>query len=219
MAPAQSTSTVTTTTGSSPATTTSSEPPEPEFAWSVVAIDESNMADAASTWRPDCPVGLAELRLVSLSHWDFDGRVAEGRLVIHRDHLDDVVEVFGVLFAAEFPIERMRPVDAYGGDDQVSMADNNTSGFNCREIEGAPGVWSQHAYGGAIDINPLLNPWVQGSRVDPAAGEAYADRTVEARGMIRDGDVVTQAFASVGWGWGGDWSGSKDYQHFSWNGR
>ena len=112
----------------------------------------------------------------------------------------------------------MQPIDVYGGDDQASMADNNTSAFNCREVDGAPGVWSQHAYGGAIDINPLVNPWVQGSRVDPVSGAAYADRNLDAQGMVRAGDVVTEAFASVGWGWGGDWTRSKDYQHFSWNG-
>ncbi|MEZ5167987.1 MAG: M15 family metallopeptidase [Acidimicrobiales bacterium] len=157
--------------------------------------------------------------MIELPHWDDSGDVRDGALVVHADHVDAIIRVFGRLFDARFPIHSMQPITAFAGEDDASMAANNTSAFNCREIAGRPGVWSQHAYGGAIDINPLVNPWVRGSQVDPPAGAPYVDRTVDVAGLIRRGDVVTSAFADVGWGWGGDWSGALDYQHFSWNGR
>ncbi len=212
----------TTTSPSDPMPTATSDPVSdstPGFEWNVSAIDESSRLDLASTWQPGCPVALEDLRLVELSHWNYESESVTGRLVIQRDHVDAVIDIFGQLHALRFPIERMQLIDEYSGDDQASMADNNSSAFNCREIAGAPGVWSQHAYGGAVDINPLVNPWVQGSRIDPPEGEIYADRDQDVPGMIRAGDAVTEIFASAGWGWGGDWSTSKDYQHFSWNGR
>jgi hypothetical protein len=113
----------------------------------------------------------------------------------------------------------MELVDIYGGDDRRSMQANNTSAFNCRQVDGSPGVLSQHAYGAAVDVNPLVNPWVRGEVVDPPEGRPYADRTQRVTGGIYAGDEVIAAFASVGWSWGGNWTTSKDYQHFSANGR
>ena len=190
----------------------------PEFEWTTTPVDGSSRGELASTWRPECPVALEDLRLVELSHWNYEGESVTGRLVVRHDHVGAVVEIFGRLHGLRFPIERMQLIDEYAGDDQASMADNNSSGFNCREIAGSPGVWSQHARGGAVDVNPLVNPWVQASRVDPPEGGIYADRDQDVPGLIRAGDAVIDAFAEAGWGWGGDWSSSKDYQHFSWNG-
>jgi hypothetical protein len=171
------------------------------------------------SWRSGCPVAISDLRHLVLDHWGYDGRVHRGELVVHRDAVDAVTGVMRRLFALRFPIERMRMVDDYGGSDDRSMAANNTSAFNCRAVEGRPGVWSQHAYGRAIDINPLVNPYVSGGRADPPQGQRYADRSVRAPGMIRAGDAVVRAFAAVGWGWGGYWRSGKDYQHFSSTGR
>jgi hypothetical protein len=99
------------------------------------------------------------------------------------------------------------------------MDDDNTSAFNCRYVAGKPGVWSQHAYGRAIDINTIENPYVTPSGyVSPPAGRPYADRSRRAPGMVRHGDATWRAFRAAGWGWAGDWSGTKDYQHFSANG-
>jgi hypothetical protein len=193
--------------------------PAPEFEWAVAFVDEGNRAEVASTWSINCPVALPKLRLLEVSHWDYEGQSVTGRLVVHQDHADSVVEAFLRLHRARFPIERMHLIEDYEGHDHASMADNNSSAFNCREIAGSPGVWSQHAYGGAVDINPLVNPWVQSSRVDPPEGAIYADRDQDVPGLVRDGDIVTAVFADLGWGWGGDWSSSKDYHHFSWNGR
>jgi hypothetical protein len=171
-----------------------------------------------SSWRPGCPVAPEDLRLLTLTHWGFDGEVHRGELVIHEDQARAVKEAFRALFKARFPIERMQLVDVYGGDDDRSMAANNTSGFNCRTVEGSSS-WSEHAYGRAIDINPIQNPAVRDGRVSPPAGARYLDRSPRARGLIRAEDAVVRAFAAVGWGWGGYWTSLKDYQHFSATGR
>ncbi|MGI9600892.1 MAG: M15 family metallopeptidase [Acidimicrobiales bacterium] len=193
--------------------------PKLVFTWKVRGIDESNQGRVAATWRPECPVALADLRLVTVGHSHESGRSLTGELVIHRDHTDDLVRVFGTLFDHQFPIHRLDVVDVFNGDDQASMRANNTSAFNCREVDGSPGVWSQHAYGRAVDINPLVNPWVRGSQVDPPEGAAYVVRDPSVPGLIVAGDIATSSFAAAGWAWGGNWTSSKDYQHFSANGR
>jgi hypothetical protein len=207
--------------GSRPSTSptvapTTPVPDPPRFSSDVAAIDASTRQRMSASWRPGCPVPLADLRLLRLSYWGFDGSAHSGELVVHADVADDVVGVFRRLFDARFPIRRMRLIDEYGADDGRSMAANNTSAFNCRRSTGDPSVWSEHAYGRAIDINPVQNPYVSSSgAVDPAAGAAYVGRPAGARGLIEAEGVVVKAFRSIGWGWGGDWTRSKDYQHFS----
>ena len=123
----------------------------------------------------------------------------------------DVVSVFRELWAARFPIRRLRPVSAYGGDDDRSMAADNTSGFNCRFVGGTT-RWSLHAYGEAIDVNPVENPYVQGALVSPPAGRAFVSRSRYRQGMALPGGVLVRAFSAVGWRWGASFG---DYQHFS----
>lgn len=166
------------------------------------------------SWHAGCPVALRDLRLLKMNFWGLDGVVHWGRLVVHEDQANRVRRVMRLLFEAHFPIRRMRLVDAYGGNDHRSMAANNTSAFNCRFIAGTSS-WSQHAYGRAIDVNPVQNPYVSGTHVSPPAGVRYADRSLHVRGMIHAGDVVVRSFAAVGWEWGGRWNSPKDYQHFS----
>jgi len=191
-------------------------PPEPVF---VADVRETTKEELGGSWTDGCPVAVSDLRWIDLSHWDDDGRVLTGSIVVHSDHADDVVTVFSAMFDAAFPVHSMRPITEFESDDSLSMTANNTSAFNCREIDGRPGVWSQHAYGGAIDINPLVNPWVRGSRVDPPEGATFVDRDASVPGLIVAGDAVTDAFAAIGWGWGGDWTSTLDYQHFSHNSR
>ncbi|MDX6534713.1 MAG: hypothetical protein QOF68_2457 [Gaiellales bacterium] len=171
-----------------------------------------------TSWRPGCPVGLRDLRLLTLSHWGFDGEPHFGRLIVARGQAKNVVKAMHRLFDLKFAIRRMRLIDAYGSDDHRSMAANNTSAFNCRFVFGTT-RWSEHAYGRAIDINPIQNPAVEGSRVSPPAGRPYANRSRRAKGMIHAGDAVVRAFAAVGWEWAGYWRGFTDYQHFSATGR
>jgi hypothetical protein len=168
------------------------------------------------SWHPGCPVGFAGLRLLTVGHWGFDGRVHRGRLVVSRDDAAGMLRVMRRLFELRYPIRQMRLVDAYGADDHRSMDADNTSAFNCRFVAGSPGVWSEHAYGRAIDVNPIENPYVTGSgHVSPPAGAPFAQRSRHAKGVIHRGGAVVAAFAAIGWEWGGDWSWPKDYQHFS----
>lgn len=190
----------------------------PAFASSIRPIGPSVALAMRSHDPAVCPVPLTDLRLLVLTHVGFDGRAHRGELVVHADVAADVVEVFAELYAARFPIERMLLVDEYGGDDNASMAANNTSGYNCRRVAGQS-TWSNHAYGRAIDINPVQNPYVVGGDVRPPAALPFldVDRDADAPalpGVIRDGDVVRQAFERIGWTWGGLFS-DPDYQHFS----
>ncbi len=172
-----------------------------------------------SSWRPGCPVPLQDLRLIRLRYWGFDDRAHRGRLVAHRSWAHGIANAFGDLYEARFPIRRMRLVDRYGADDMRSMRADNTSAFNCRYRSGVCCVWSQHAYGRAVDINPVENPYVGPWGVSPPNGADYVDRTPLQRGMIGPRGAVVRAFAGIGWEWGGTWSSSKDYQHFSASGR
>ncbi|HSJ50977.1 MAG TPA: M15 family metallopeptidase [Actinomycetota bacterium] len=171
-----------------------------------------------SSWRPGCPVPLRALRLVRVTYRGFDGEPHRGRLVVLRRWAGEVLGVFEAIYEADFPIRRVRLVDRYGADDRESMRRDNTSAFNCRYIAGTS-TWSQHAYGRAIDLNPVENPYVDGSRVSPRKGRRYLDRDDVRPGMVTAGNVAWTAFDDLGWGWGGDWSSVKDYQHFSANGR
>jgi D-alanyl-D-alanine carboxypeptidase-like protein len=170
------------------------------------------------SWRPGCPVPLHELRLLTLRHWGFDGAVRTGRLVVHREVAREVVGIFRQLYEARFPIRRMRLVDAYGADDFRSIEADNTSAFNCRPVDGTS-RWSEHAYGRAIDVNPIENPYVSGGRTSHRASVPYLDRSRRRPGMAAEGGALVRAFDAAGWGWGGRWSRPQDYQHFSAGGR
>ena len=171
------------------------------------------------SWRSGCPVGLDDLRLLRVDHWNFSGVRARGELVVHADQASAMLRAVEAMWKARYPIRQMRLVDDYGGSDDRSMAADNTSAFNCRYVKGTT-RWSEHSFGRAIDINPVENPWVSRSgEVDPPSGAAYANRSRRAQGMIHASDAVVDGFAAVGWRWGGYWSGTKDYQHFSRSGR
>jgi hypothetical protein len=167
-----------------------------------------------TSWRHGCPVHIRDLRLVRVTVWGFDHHAHRGPLIVHEDHARRIRWVMRVLYRRKFPIRRLRLVDAYGSDDRRSMAADNTSAFNCRFVAGTS-RWSMHAYGQAIDINPVENPYVSGGRVSPPAGRRYTDRSSRARGVIHRRGFVVRSFRRIGWEWGGNWSGVKDYMHFS----
>jgi D-alanyl-D-alanine carboxypeptidase-like protein len=185
-------------------------PPPPPFAAKISAVTR---AELRYSYRPGCPVGPSALRRVDLNYWGFDGRPHRGSIVVRSSEARGVVSVFRKLYLARFPLRRLRTVDAYKGSDDASMAADNTSGFNCRFVSGTR-RWSQHAYGLAIDVNPVENPYVDGARVRPPAGRRFLDRRRVRPGMVVAGDAVVRAFAAIGWRWGGRWS-PPDYQHFS----
>ncbi len=155
-----------------------------------------------------------------VGYWGFDGRRHVGVLVVNVAAVTAVRAAFASIERHRFPIRRMQPVAAYGGSDKESMAQDNTSAFNCRyAVANGPKSWSEHAYGDAVDIDPRENPYRLNGRILPPNGAAYADRSTPRRGMVLAPGPVVAAFSSVGWGWGGNWSSSPDYQHFSVNGR
>jgi D-alanyl-D-alanine carboxypeptidase-like protein len=179
-------------------------------------VSRVTAAQLPHSWHAGCPVAPAQLRRLRLTYWGFDGRVHSGMLVVNAHAVSPLTRVFSRLYAERFPIRRMRPIDAYGGSDERSLAADNTAAFNCRyAVAAGPKRWSVHAYGLAIDVNPVENPYLEGGRVHPRAGRAYLDRSRYRRGMAVRGGPLVNAFASVGWPWGGRWTGSPDYQHFS----
>ena len=184
----------------------------------VFRTEPVTAARLGSSHRTGCPVAVVDLRLLTVTHWRFDGTTARGQLVVHRDVAPAVGRVFRDLHAARFPLQSVRTVEAFGGDDGRSMAANNTSAYNCRRTTGGAG-WSEHAYGRALDLNPVQNPYVRGTTVLPAAGRAHLERTRARPGVVLPDGAVVRAFAAVGWRWGGDFRTSKDYQHFSLSGR
>lgn len=161
----------------------------------------------------DSVITYNDLRHVIVTHYDFDGDVQYGELIVHAKVADEIVDIFREVFEAKYPIEKIKLVSEYQNNDDLSMEDNNTSAFNFRPITGGGG-WSNHAYGLAIDINPKYNPYVSSSAIYPANGAIYANRQENALGMIQEGDALFNAFTSRGWTWGGYWTGIKDYQHF-----
>jgi hypothetical protein len=189
----------------------------PAFRGRVTRIDDRlRQRMSGVSWHPGCPVGFADLRLLRVDHWGFDGQAHRGRLVVHRDAARGMLGAMRSLYRLRFPIRQMRLVDAHGADDRRSMAADNTSAFNCRYVAGSPGVWSEHAYGRAIDINPIENPYVTSSGyVSPPAGAPFAARAPHRRGMIHRHGPVVEAFAAIGWEWAGNWPDPVDYQHFS----
>jgi len=164
------------------------------------------------SWHPGCPVALADLRIVTVAYVDFSGAAHVGQLVVNASVADAVLTAFRELRRLDFPVARIRPVDAYGGSDDASVLADNTSAFNCRAVTGGGG-WSRHAYGEAVDINPRENPYVyaDGHVLDPAAAP-FVNRSLRRPGMIDD-PVVT-VFAAIGWRWGGRFRPERDYQHF-----
>lgn len=163
-------------------------------------------------------ISYADLRYVHIIHYDFDGKLAEGELICHNSIAEDLVEIFYDLYASEYQIEKVTLIENYNGDDTASMADNNTSCFNYRVVDGTKSL-SRHALGLAIDINPLYNPYIRydkkgGQTVSPVEGEAYADRTVSFPYKIDPDDLCYRLFTEHGFTWGGNWNSSKDYQHF-----
>jgi len=189
------------------------EPPRRESL--PATVHPVTAAELGATWRPGCPLGPERLRRVDLDHLGFDAENHRGSLVVHEDLVAETIEIFAQLRAMDFPIERMQTADHYpGADDELSMRDNNTSAFNCRDIPGT-GRWSEHAYGRAIDINPQLNPYIDArGGFQPANAGLYVDRDRIDPGLLHDGDPAVLAFTDRGWRWGGRWRSPIDYQHF-----
>jgi hypothetical protein len=171
-----------------------------------------------SSWSASCPVSLGRLRYVNVGFIGFDGRAHTGELLVNRSVASDVVKVFHQLFAARWPIEEMRITSNADLAAPPTGDGNDTSAFACRPVRGQT-VWSQHAYGLAIDVDPFDNPYVDGRTVLPELARYYTDRHRKLPGVITPGSVPLRAFGAVGWGWGGSYRSKKDWMHFSSTGK
>jgi hypothetical protein len=189
---------------------------------SVVPLPSSVRTQLAGPfWHRGCPVALSELRLLTVRHWGFDAQPHTGQLVVNRDAAAGLARVFGRLYELRFPIRHMRLADAYGPERGRPADGDVTASFECRQAVPSPctggsgtGSWSMHAYGRAVDLNPAENPYVGCGRTRDPTRVRYLDRSRLRPGMVTP--TIVQAFRSIGWGWGGDWSGAtKDYMHFS----
>jgi len=179
-----------------------------------------------TTWKRRCPVPLEDLRVLHFNYWGFNGVIKRGPLVTNADVAQDLLWVFRQLFAARFPIKRVGLSTEFVAERfQPTISSNRsvTASFNCRPVVtplGPGDAFSQHAFGLAIDINPVQNPFVTSDGfVRNTEARPYVDRSEDLPGMIHPGDVVVRSFAAIGWEWGGNWSGGKDYMHFSLLGR
>lgn len=173
-----------------------------------------------NSWRKGCPVTLDDLRYIHVSYHDFNGKTRIGELVMHKDVSGDIVEIFRELYASGYPVKGMRLVSDFRGSDFQSIEADNTSAFNCRPATGSK-KWSKHAYGRAIDINPIENPYISGNgHISHKASLKYRKRVHRNlsdsgdRAVLLKNDKATRIFKKHGWKWGGDWPLTKDYQHF-----
>ena len=190
-----------------PATTHTSPP--------AATVRPVTVAELGPSWRPGCPVAPEQLRRVEVDYLGFDAKIHRGSLIVHEELAAEVVEIFEQLLRLRYPIEKMRTVDNYpGAEDELSMQDNNTSAFNCRGIPGSS-RWSDHAFGRAIDLNPLLNPAIhQSGLLEPKTAAPYLDRSRTVPGLLHAGDTAVRVFTDRGWQWGGEWQDPVDFQHF-----
>jgi D-alanyl-D-alanine carboxypeptidase len=181
----------------------------------------------AKEWHKGCPVVFSQLRVLTMRYYGFDRRTHWGRLVVNARFAAKLQTVFAKLYAMRFPIHHMQFGDTYGSLKNVPKDGDFTASFECREASASPcggattnkttGSWSMHAYGEAIDLNPVENPYVGCGMTRDKTALSYLNRSNVRRGMVTS--AVIAAFASIGWGWGGSWFGStKDYMHFSVNG-
>lgn len=169
------------------------------------------------SFKTDCPIPREELSYLRIRYVDLQGKTQDGEMVVNRRIRETVLSIFQELYAAKYPIEKIRLIDHYDADDERSMTDNNSSSFNFRFISHTTKV-SKHGMGVAIDINPLYNPYVKyvdgRLLIEPAAGAPYVDRSRDFPMKIDEDDLAFRLFTRYGFEWGGSWEDRKDYQHF-----
>lgn len=188
--------------------------------FSVSEISDQVMARMeGKSFRKGCTTKREDLRYLTLLHYDQHGKVQRGEMVVNKAIAKDVIEIFEALFEAKYPIEKVRLIDEYDGDDELSMEDNNSSSFNFRVVSGTKTL-SKHALGMAVDINTLYNPYVYASGgkliVEPVTARAWSRNRKKSRNpmIMTSDDLCVRLFKQHGFTWGGDWKVRKDYQHF-----
>ena len=191
-------------------------PPEPASADATISRipdDQWAAMRRAGVVREGCPAGREDLRRVEVNFHDWKGGVERGVLVVNRDVAGDIADIFTEIFNRRFPIRSMRPIEQFGGDDNASMAADNTSAYNCRTAAQANSnaADSPHANGRAVDINPRENPWLD-PRCDCFMPTGTHAARTPGKGKILEGGPVWRAFTKRGWIWQD--IATPDYQHF-----
>jgi hypothetical protein len=188
---------------------------------SLIDKEVKNRMLKGNSWKPSCPVGLSQLRYLRIKYMDFEGRTQTGEMIVHADVARSVIEIFDELYEIKYPIHKMKLVSDFKGKDFASIEADNTSALNCRPITGNSKKWSNHAYGKAIDINPIANPYIaRNGHISHPKSLKYRKRVHQRGGgnadkaMLLKQDKATKIFEKYGWKWGGDWNSIKDYQHF-----
>lgn len=193
-----------------------------EFHYSISSIDRhiKDRMIKGGSWHKGCPVSLRDLRYIHITYRDFKGVDRTGELIMHREVAKDIARIFRRLYEIGYPVRQMRLVSDFGGNDWRSIEADNTSAFNCRKATGSK-QWSKHAYGRAIDLNPIENPYISRSgHIAHKASLKYRRRvhrgrsTPSDKALLVESDRAVEIFKGYGWKWGGNWSGTKDYQHF-----
>ena len=174
-----------------------------------VIVDSHVTLDQALSGKEIPNTNTKNLTIIDVEYYSFDHRVHRGQVVIHKELAGDIKEIFKLIKEKKFPVKKVVPVNVYKWDDESSMKDNNSSAFNYRFISGTR-TFSAHSLGRAIDINPFLNPEIKHGKTSPQ-GAVY-NKSVH--GTIIKESWLTHEFYKRGWRWGGDWTTSKDYQHF-----
>ncbi len=185
--------------------------------YAIPIPDEIFAKMQGKSYKDDCTIPRDDLRYIHVLHKNIEGETLEGEMVCSKLIAEDLLEIFRELYEQSYPIEKMRLIDEYDANDELSMTDNNSSCFNYRTISHTNKI-SKHGLGVAVDINTLYNPYtkvVDGERIiEPAAGAPYLDRDADFPYKIERGDLCYNLFISHGFEWGGDWPDRKDYQHF-----
>ena len=188
-----------------------------EAFYAIPIPDEIFAKMQGKSYKDDCTIPRDDLRYIHVLHKNIEGETLEGEMVCSTLIAEDLLEIFRELYEQNYPIEKMRLIDEYDANDELSMTDNNSSCFNYRTISHTNKI-SKHGLGIAVDINTLYNPYtkvVDGERIiEPAAGAPYLDRDADFPYKIERGDLCYNLFISHGFEWGGDWTDRKDYQHF-----
>ena len=187
---------------------------------SSITPEIKNRMIKGNSWREGCPVSLQDLRYLQVTHKNFSGREQRGEIIVHKDVAVEVKQIFKELYEIGYPIRKMKLVSDYKGSDWQSIEADNTSAFNCRKATGSKN-WSKHSYGKAIDLNSIENPYISRSgHISHKASQQYRKRVHKKhssadKAVLLKNDKAVRIFKKHGWKWGGDWSGVKDYQHFS----
>lgn len=188
----------------------------PEFTYEPLPFNIIASIDGIS-YRKNPQIAISDLSFIKILHYDFHLIEKRGKLICHKDIAKELTEIFYELYQIRYPIDKVRLIDVYNGNDESSMADNNSSCFNYRLVTNQNKL-SNHALGKAVDINPLYNPYVQVidgvTHIMPSNARKYVDRNRKFSHKLTSDDPCVKIFKAHGFTWGGDWSPSKDYQHF-----